>query len=67
MTCIYTCQVHLSIYVFCAHTNKHFILLLFTIILSTPGIAYAYINSWNSVYSNNWCNNVSVQLHEIGQ
>mmetsp|Transcript_23984 Transcript_23984/g.47645 ORF Transcript_23984/g.47645 Transcript_23984/m.47645 type:complete len:619 (-) Transcript_23984:88-1944(-) len=30
------------------------------------GIAYAYINSWNSVYSNNWCNNVSVQLHEIG-
>ncbi|KAL7490720.1 hypothetical protein ACHAWT_000256 [Skeletonema menzelii] len=30
------------------------------------GIAYAYINSWNSVYSNNWCNNVSAQLHEIG-
>ncbi|KAL7457308.1 hypothetical protein ACHAWC_008828, partial [Mediolabrus comicus] len=30
------------------------------------GIAYAYINSWNSVYSNNWCNSVSAQLHEIG-
>ena len=30
------------------------------------GIAYAYINSWNSVYSNNWCNNVSAQLHELG-
>ena len=30
------------------------------------GIAYAYINSWNSVYSDNWCRYVSVQLHEIG-
>jgi len=27
-------------------------------------IAYAYMNSWNSVYSNKWCNFVSVQMHE---
>ena len=30
------------------------------------GIAYAYKNSWNSVYSNEWCNYVSGQMHEIG-
>ena len=30
------------------------------------GIAYAYINSWNSVYSDAWCNYVSAQMHEIG-
>ena len=30
------------------------------------GIAYAYVNSWNSVYSNEWCTYVSGQLHEIG-
>ena len=30
------------------------------------GIAYAYKNSWNSVYSNQWCNYVSSQMHEIG-
>ena len=30
------------------------------------GIAYAYINSWNSVYSNQWCTYVSAQMHEIG-
>jgi hypothetical protein len=30
------------------------------------GIAYAYVNSWNSVYSNQWCNYVSAQVHEIG-
>lgn len=29
------------------------------------GIAYAYINSWNSVYSNEWCNYVSSQMHEV--
>jgi hypothetical protein len=29
------------------------------------GIAYAYINSWNSVYSNEWCNYVSTQMHEV--
>jgi hypothetical protein len=27
------------------------------------GIAYAYINSWNSVYSNQWCTYVSAQMH----
>lgn len=26
-------------------------------------IAYAYINSWNSVYSDNWCTSVSAQMH----
>ena len=29
-------------------------------------IAYAYINSWESYYNNNWCTFVSAQLHEIG-
>ena len=29
------------------------------------GIAYAYINSWNSVYSNEWCNYLSAQMHEV--
>lgn len=29
------------------------------------GIAYAYINSWNSVFSNEWCNYVSTQMHEV--
>jgi hypothetical protein len=30
------------------------------------GIAYAFINGWNSVFSNEWCGYVSVQVHEIG-
>lgn len=30
------------------------------------GIAKAYKNSWNSLYSNEWCNYVSAQMHEIG-
>jgi hypothetical protein len=30
------------------------------------GIAYAYPNSWNSVYSNERCSSVSIQMHEIG-
>ena len=30
------------------------------------GIAYAYVNSWNSVFSDNWCRYVSVQMHEVG-
>ena len=30
-----------------------------------PEIAYAYINSWNSVFSNEWCNYVSAQMHEV--
>jgi len=29
------------------------------------GIAYAYINSWNSVYSNQWCNYLSAEMHEV--
>lgn len=29
-------------------------------------IAYAYINSWLSVYNDNWCNYPSGQMHEIG-
>lgn len=29
-------------------------------------IAYAYINSWNSVYSDRWCSYLSTQMHEIG-
>jgi hypothetical protein len=31
------------------------------------GIAYAFINSWMSVYSNEWCNYPSGQIHELGQ
>lgn len=30
------------------------------------GIAYAFVNSWMSVYSNEWCTFVSAQLHELG-
>jgi hypothetical protein len=30
------------------------------------GIAYAYINHWLSIYSDEWCNYVSAQMHEIG-
>ena len=30
------------------------------------GIAYAWYNSWNSVYSDDWCTSVSAQMHEIG-
>ena len=30
------------------------------------GIAYANINSWNSVYNDDWCTYPSVQMHEIG-
>ena len=29
-------------------------------------IAYAYVNSWLSVYNDNWCNYPSGQMHEIG-
>ena len=29
------------------------------------GIAYAFVNSWMSVYSNNWCNYPSGQMHEV--
>jgi len=30
------------------------------------GIAYAFINSWNSVYSDKWCTYLSAQMHELG-
>ena len=30
-------------------------------------IAYAYINSWLSVYNDNWCRYPSAQLHEVGK
>lgn len=33
---------------------------------SMSGIAYAYMNSWMSVYANDWCNYLSTQLHEVG-
>jgi len=29
-------------------------------------IAYAYVNSWLTVYNNNYCNYVSAQMHELG-
>ncbi len=29
-------------------------------------IAYAYVGSWLSVYNNEWCQQLSTQLHEIG-
>mmetsp|Transcript_12511 Transcript_12511/g.25504 ORF Transcript_12511/g.25504 Transcript_12511/m.25504 type:complete len:841 (+) Transcript_12511:202-2724(+) len=30
------------------------------------GIAYAYMNSWLSVYSDRWCTYLSIQMHEFG-
>jgi hypothetical protein len=29
-------------------------------------IAYAYVNSWMSVYNNQWCRYLSAQMHEVG-
>jgi len=29
-------------------------------------VAYAYINGWLSVYNDDWCQQVSAQMHEIG-
>ena len=29
-------------------------------------LAYAYINSWLSVFNDNWCNYPSTQIHELG-
>ena len=29
-------------------------------------VAYAYINSWNSVFNDEWCLKLSAQMHEIG-
>ena len=31
------------------------------------GVAYAYVNSWNSVYNDEWCVKLSAQMHEIGK
>ena len=30
------------------------------------GIAFAGVNSWYSVYKNEWCGYSAVQMHEIG-
>jgi hypothetical protein len=30
-------------------------------------LAYAYVNSWLSVYNDNWCRYPSAQLHEVGK
>jgi hypothetical protein len=30
------------------------------------GVAYAFIDSWLSVYSNDWCTYVTTQMHELG-
>ena len=29
-------------------------------------IGYAFINSWNSVFNNEWCTYSSIQMHEVG-
>jgi hypothetical protein len=34
--------------------------------LADDGIAYAYVNSWLSVYHDDWCNYPSAQIHELG-
>ena len=31
-----------------------------------PYLAYAYINHWLSVYSDQWCDRPSAQMHEVG-
>ena len=33
---------------------------------SFGGVAYAFINSWMSVYNNAWCTYPSAQMHELG-
>lgn len=30
------------------------------------GVAYAYIDSWNSIYNDEWCSMLSAQMHEVG-
>ena len=30
------------------------------------GIAYAYINNWLSIFNDDWCESVSLQMHELG-
>ena len=29
-------------------------------------VAYAYIDSWNSIYNDEWCSSLSAQMHEVG-
>ena len=31
------------------------------------GVAYAYLNSWLSVYNHEWCTELSSQMHEVGE
>lgn len=31
------------------------------------GVAYAYINHWNSVYNDQWCGMLSSAMHEVGK
>ena len=39
-----------------------------TVNTNNPGwTAYAYVNSWLSVYNDIWCQYSSVQLHEVGK
>ncbi len=43
----------------------------YTMVCIPPGteggwVAYAYVNSWLSVYNDNWCTSPSAQMHEIG-
>lgn len=33
---------------------------------TSMGIAYAFVNSWLSVYKDSWCTFLSTQMHEIG-
>lgn len=48
------------------NTQFNHVMLCLPPITGFGGIAYAYINSWLSVYKDNWCNYPSAQLHEIG-
>lgn len=34
---------------------------------SLNGVGYAYFNSWNSVFNDDWCNMLSATMHEIGK
>ena len=47
-------------------TQFNHVMLCLPPITGFGGIAYAYVNSWLSVYKDSWCNYPSAQLHEIG-
>lgn len=40
------------------------------LICAPPGtfdaVAWAYLNNWLSIYNDNWCQEVSAQMHEVG-